>query len=166
MKRFVCLALAAAAVKISGLLPFESRDVAQLVPVEALVVSVEQGAVKLDGGDCRGCGADWDEALEDLRRGADGTVFLGTAEQVVVAESAIGLLPDVIRCEALRPAAVLCVCRGEIPSAKEAAAYLSAHNAGMTLRRVQALMLEGRGVELPVLQKTEGGLRLDGIQNR
>lgn len=166
MKRILCFVLLAAAVKMSGLLPFSGNDVASLVPVEALTVTMEDGQVVLNGGDCRGQGEDWDAALADLRESADGTVFLGTAEQVIVSRKAAHLLPDVIRCPDLRPAAVLCICSGDPPDPKEAAKYLSAHDAGVTIQKVQAAVLQGKGAALPVLEQTEGGLRLRGSADR
>ena len=165
MKRIVWLLLAVG-LKMSGLLPFESNDVAKLAPVEALTVTVREGQVILDGGRCRGCGETWDEALEDLHHGAEGTVFLGTAEQVILSQEAVELLPQVVRCRQLRPAAAICICRGTLPEPEEAAAYLNAHDAGVTLRQVQAAMLQGRGIALPMLENTEGGLRLYGSADR
>lgn len=165
MKQIVWFVLLAAALSMTGLLPFESNDVASLVPVEALTVDLKEGQVILDGGDCQGRGEDWTSALEDLRKGAEGTVFLGTAEQVVLAQRAASLLPDIIRSQELRPAAVICVCRGEPPKPEEAAKYLSAHDAGVTIQKVQAVMLRGEGIALPMLIKTEGGLRLYGTEN-
>ena len=166
MKRMILFVCLAAALRMSGLLPFSGSDVAELAPVEALTVDWKQGQVVLNGGACQGYGKDWAAALEDLHRGAEGTVFLGTAEHVVLSEDAVRLLPDVIRSEELRPAAVICVCDGPLPEPEDAAAYLSAHNAGMTIQKVQAAMVRGEGVALPVLRETEGGLRLYGSENR
>ena len=89
MKRLIVLLLLAAAVRMSGLIPFDSLEIDELVPVETLTVSVEREKVRLDTGKCRGQGEDWETALEDLRRSAEGTVFLGTAEQVVLSSKAV-----------------------------------------------------------------------------
>lgn len=166
MKQIIWVALLAAAVSLTGLFPFESNDVADLVPVEALLVDVQADRVILKGNDCQGSGTDWPSALEDLRQSGEGTVFLGTAEQVVLSRSATALLPDVIRSTDLRPAAVLCICDGELPEPDKAAEYLSARNAGTTIQKVQAIMLRGEGIQLPVLEQTEGGLRLRGTEDR
>ena len=166
MKQIVWVALLAAVVSLTGLFPFESNDVADLVPVQALTVDVQAGRVLLKGNDCQGNGEDWPSALEDLRQSGEGVVFLGTAEQVVLSQSATAILPDVIRSTDLRPAAVICICAGELPEPEEAAKYLSAHNAGTTIQKVQAIMLRGEGIELPVLEQTEGGLRLREAENR
>ena len=162
MKRIVLFVSLAAALRMSGLLPSSCHDVSDLVPVEALTVDWEQDQVILKGKECEGHGGDWEKALEDLRNSADGTVFLGTTEQVVLSEHAVRVLPDVIRSTDLRPAAVICVCRGDLPDPEEAAAYLSAHDEGVTIQRVQAAMVQGKAVALPVLSNTKGGLRLNG----
>ncbi len=165
MKRLAVLAVLAAVVRMSGLLPFPAMEIDELVPVETLTVSAEQGQVQLDAGECRGQGKTWAEALEDLHRGAEGTVFLGTAGQVVLNRKAATLLPQIIQSSALRPGAAVCVCDGEVPSPKEAGAYLSAHNTGVTLQHVQAALVRGEHIALPLLVRTEGGLRLYGTAN-
>lgn len=162
MKRLLWIVLAVAVVRLAGLVPFESRDVAELVPVQTLTVTVEENQVVLNGGDCRGRGVDWDAALADLEQSGDGTVFLGTAEQIILSDTALALLPDVIRCSRLRPAAGLCVCSGDPPTPGTVTAYLSAHDVGVTIQQIQASMLEERGIALPRLVQTEGGLRLYG----
>ena len=162
MKRLLWIVLAVAAVRLTGLVPFESRDVAELVPVQTLTVAVEDGCVVLNGGDCLGRGADWNAALADLEQSGNGVVFLGTAEQIVLSDNAMEILPDVIRCPRLRPAAVLCVCEGDPPEPEAVTDYLSAHDAVVTIQQVQAAMLAERGIALPRLVETEGGLRLDG----
>lgn len=166
MKQIIWVALLAAAVSLTGLFPFKSNDVADLVPVQALLVDVRDDRVVLDGGDCQGSGVDWTSALEDLRQSGEGTVFLGTAEQIVLSQSATALLPDVIRSADLRPAAVICICDGELPEPEKAAKYLSSHDVGTTIQKVQAIMLRGEGIQLPVLEQTEGGLRLRGTEDR
>ena len=165
MKRIVLFVILATALSLTGFLPFESNDVASLIPVETLTVDLREGNVILKGKDCQGLGADWQSALEDLRESGTGTVFLGTAEHVVLSKRATSLLPDIIRSEVLRPAAVICVCPAEPPKPEEAAKYLSAHNAGVTIQKVQAVLLRGEGIQLPMLVKTEGGLRLYGTEN-
>lgn len=166
IKRLAILAALAAALRLTGLLPFETKDVAALKPVEALVVSMEDGQIVLDGGECQGRGDTWEEALEDLRKGAAGDLFLGTAEQVILCSGTWELLPQMVKNDALRPAAVVCACPSGIVEPEEAAAYLAAHNAGMTLQRVHAALLRGETVKLPVLQETKGGLRLYGAEDR
>lgn len=166
MKQIVWLACLAAVLQFSGLLPFAGTDVSELTPVETLLVDVKNGQVVLDGGSCRGIGTDWDSALEDLEQGAEGVLFLGTAEQIVLSEAALLVLPEVIRSQRLRPAAVVCVCRGSMPSAQEVAAYLAARDVGTTIQKVQAAVVQESGIVLPVLEQTEGGLRLRGAETQ
>lgn len=158
--------LCAALLGMSALFPFERNDVAKLVPVETLVVSVNGEMVMLNGGACLGCGETWQKAWQDLLQSAGGTVFLGTAEQVILVGAAVNLLPQVVWNEQLRPAAVLCVSPGPEPDLKEAAAYLSAHDAGVTLQHVRMALLQNETIDLPVLVETEGGLRLYGTKGR
>lgn len=166
IKRLLVLAVLAAVLRISGLLPFETNDVAQLKPVEALVVSVRNGQVVLNGGETQGLGEDWASALEDLRRGAEGTLFLGTTEQIVLCGEGKSVLQQIAESEALRPAAVVVYCPEEELDPKAAAAYLSAHDAGLTLQQVRSAILRRELVLLPVLRNTEGGLRLYGAKHR
>lgn len=141
-------------------LPFSGSDVSELVPVEALVVTREQGQVVVEGGACRGRGATWAAALQDLRQGADGRAFLSTAEQIVLCGAAKELLEDVIADAKLRPAACVCLCEGGTPAPERAAAFLR-KKSDVTLRRLRAAQLRGEAVELPVLIQWEGGLRLE-----
>lgn len=167
MKRvWIWLSAVAAALALQSLLPFEHTDVAGLVPVEALIVSVENGQIRLKGADCTGTGKTWDEAVTDLHRSAKGTLFLGTAEHVILMGEAESLVLQVAQSEILRPAAEVCRGEGQLPAAKDIAAYLAAHNSGVTLQHVQAAALRGNVPALPVLKQTEGGLRLYGTQNR
>ena len=166
MKRFVLVLVLAAVLRMSGVLPFHGIDVAGLVPLETLTVDWDGRSVILNGGLCCGYGGDWDASLEDLRRGAEGVAFLGTVEQIVLSKNAAHLLPDVIRSDVLRPAAVVCVSAGELPEPEEITKYLSAHDAKVTIQKVQAAVLRGEGIALPVLKNTEGGLRLIEAENR
>lgn len=166
MKRILLFVLLAAGLRLSGLLPFESHDVATLVPLEALTVSCEQGNIVLDGGACQGSGATFAQALEDLQQGADGAVFLGTAKQVILTGSAIRLLPEVVRSPALRPAAVVVAAHGSPPDPEAASKFLSAHDAGLTIQMVRAAILRDEPVSLPLLKEMKGGFRLYGASHR
>lgn len=160
------LLLLAAVGAAAAMMPFQSSDVAQLVPIEALVISMDQGQVVVAGGGCQGRGDTWDEAWRDFQESGSGTVFLGTAEQVILAGGAVKLLPEVAWNEQLRPAANICVTPGKAPDPEEAAAYLSAHNGGVRLQQVRAALLQDRAIDLPVLVETKGGLRLYGTEYR
>lgn len=160
MKRIALFVLLAAALRLSGWLPFESRDVARLVPIQALVVSLDGETLVLDGGEAQGRGQTWTEALTDLNQSAGGDMFLGTAEHLILADSTAALLPEIVRSGVLRPAAMVCLAPGAPPDPSEAADYLSARDHDWTVRRVQTALLRGEAVRLPVLAETEGGMRL------
>lgn len=164
-KRIGLAALLLAVIVMAGWLPFQSSDVAQLVPIETLVISMEDGWIILDGGETLGRGKNWEEAWKDLHHGADGRVFLGTVEQVVLSGAAVELLSEAAWNEELRPAATVCTSLGSKPKPKDATAYLSAHNGGVTLQQVRAALLKEETIRLPILVQTEGGLRLYGAKD-
>ena len=159
------LFMVAAAVLCSGMLPFSRQDVAQLVPIEALVISLDRDRIILDGGKCKGSGTTWEKAWEDFYNAAEGTVFLGTTEYVVLSGGAVKFLPKVAQRTDLRPAAGVCTGLGGSPKAEDAAKYLSAHEIGVTLQQIRAAYLRETRISLPVLIKTEGGLRLYGAED-
>lgn len=166
IKRLLTLTVLAAALRLTGLLPFETSDVARLKPVETLIVSIREGEVVLNGGDSEGRGRDWSAALQDLRQGSEGDLFLGTAEQVVLCGDAVELLKEIAESEDLRPAAVVVACPEQELDPKQVTAYLSSHNAGLTVQQIMAKLLRGERIQLPVLAKTEGGLRLYEAEHR
>ena len=161
IKKLIFLVILAGVLRTTGLLPFRSSDVAELIPVQALVVSRSGDSVVLDGGQCRGIGFDWNSAWEDLKNSAEGRVFLQTADHVILCGGAVALLGQVVESGAFRPAASVCVCPDAVPNAEEAAAYLGAHGGGVTIQQVQALRLRENAIRLPRLRQTGGGLRLD-----
>ena len=159
---FLALVLIAAA---ASAMPFERNDVAQLVPVEALVISAEDGELMLNGGACKGRGKTWEDAWKDLKESAEGTVFLSTTEYVVLTGGAAKMLQNVAWNTELRPAAELYAGLGQTLDPENIAKYLSAHHGGMPLHQVRAALLENRTVSLPILAETEGGLRLHGTDD-
>ena len=163
-KAKVLLAVAAAAL-CSAMLPFSRQDVAQLVPIEALVISLDQERIVLDGGKCKGSGSSWEEAWEDFYNAAEGTVFLGTTEYVVLSGGAVKFLQEVAQRSDLRPAAGICAGLGEVAKAEDAAKYLSAHEIGVTLQQIRSAKRRNTRILLPVLVETEGGLRLYGAED-
>ncbi len=166
MKKGLILAALLAVLVLWGLLPFQGSDVAQLMPVRALTIEREPGQIRLDGGVCSGAGPSLEDALADMKNGAVGTVFLETAENVILAESAVSLLPELCLWEVLRPAVRVTVAPGELPDASDAADYLEAHDTGVSLGQIHGALLRGEAVRLPQLWKEEGGLRLVWRKNR
>ena len=162
MRRIVFFLLLAAGLRLFGLLPFESHDVATLQPIRALVVSLDGCEIVLDGGVCQGRGKTVEKALSDLFESGEGTVFLRTASHVVLSGKAQSLLYDLVESRALRPAAVVVASAGTPPDPETAANYLDAHSRGVTVGEVGAAMVRKEPVRLPLLVETKGGLRLYG----
>ena len=160
MKRIWLWLALLAAVAAFGLFPAQGTDAAELQPAQLLLVSSSGGTLRLetDQGSV-GLGRTLDEAMADLRAGAEGTVFFGTVEHVVVAQSARDLLPRLAASDALRPAAKLYLAP-DLPEAGAAARFLAAHPGALTLQRARAALLYGHTPEPPELLTTEGGLRL------
>ena len=165
MKKLLIIAALAIVLKITGLLPFTGSDAAQLLPVRSLTVDLQGSSIVLNGGDAVGRGTSLHEALADMKNGAEGIVFLGSAEQVILSPRARGLLPQLCRWEALRPAARVLLASGELPNPEKAADYLEAHDSAVTLQQVRAALLRGERIRLPLLHVTEGGLRLEARRN-
>ncbi len=159
-RRLRMAAVVVLALLVSFALPFRRSDVAQLVPVEALVISLDEGRIILDGGVCQGSGDSWAAAWEDFLSAGDGIVFLGTTEYLVLAGGAVTHLSDAVQTDMLRPAAKIFLALGDVPDAKETAKYLAAHDSSTTLLRIKSALMQNEAVSLPVLMKTERGLRL------
>lgn len=71
------------------LAPVNRLDVAKLLPVEAVAITVENNSVVLqtDSGD-RGTGTDVASALEDLKGNATQIIYLDTARYLLIGEGA------------------------------------------------------------------------------
>ena len=148
--------MAAAAVLILALSPFRGTDIGKLRPAQWVYLSRREDTVSLetDTGD-RGEGADVLSALEDLRQNAPGELFLGTADYAMISGEALRDLPQLRN--VLRSGVEVCLTEEE-PD-ETTAAYLRAHNPGLTLRG----FFSGEG-ELPALVKQEGRWMLVGGQ--
>ena len=140
--------MAAAAVLILVLSPFRGTDIGKLRPAQWVYLSRQEDTVWLetDTGD-RGGGTDVLSALEDLRRSAPGELFLETADYALVSREALRDLPQLRN--VLRSGVEVCLAE-EKPD-ENTAAYLRAHNPGLTLREY----FSGEGA-LPVLAAEEG----------
>lgn len=142
MRRWI---LMAAAALVLLLFPVEKSDIGELIPVELLYIHLEEGRVciEADTGDM-GTGEDLEGAIQSMKTGAEGKIFLDTADYVIVTEETARLLPKLPRY--LRPAAEVCL---GIDADAQAAAYLKAQKPGITLRD-----LRGGSEALPVLRRT------------
>lgn len=161
MKKLLLIIVLALVLKATGLLPFQSQDIADLLPLRALTVDVTDDGIRLDAGEASGTGPTLDAALQNLHDTATGRAFLATVRQVILSEKARTLLPELCRWNALRPAAQVVLAPDGLPKPDEAADYLETHDPGLTLQQVQAAYLRGEPVKLPRLTKTEGGLLLE-----
>ena len=65
--------------------PGQGKDAAELIPVEVVRVAIQDGQVQIetDTGQT-GTGGNWAEAVEKLRAGAAGEIFLDTADVLLV----------------------------------------------------------------------------------
>lgn len=148
--------MAATVVLILMLSPFQGTDIGKLRPAQWVYLSRQEDTVALetDMGD-RGEGADVISALEDLRRSAPGELFLEMADYALISREALEDLPQLR--SLLRSGVEVCLTE-EKPD-ETTAAYLRAHNPGLTLRG----FFSGEG-ELPVLDAEEGRWMLVGGQ--
>ena len=115
--------------------PFRGSDIAKLAPVEVVWLAEEEGQVLLvTDTDDIGRGADVMEALSDMRATSTGTIFLDTADYLIVESGAEKFLEQVA--VVLRPSCMLCRA-GQMPNLKEAAGFFSVHQWDVTLRQWQ-----------------------------
>lgn len=145
MKRWIILAAAAAAAL--ALQPGGERDVAKLEPVQLVFVykSGNEICIETDT-DAFGKGKDLQSAMEDMKLTAPGYIFLDTAEFLLLTEETVALLPELAGM--IRPAAEVCI--GTEAQTETAAAYLSVHRPGVTLKDWMA-----EGCAFPLLMMTE-----------
>lgn len=148
MKKWLWLLLPA--VLLLGRVEHTGTDISGLDPVELVRVTVSDGVtIETDTG-AVGVGSDLEEAVADLHASSPKTVFLDTAQYLLLSGGAEDLLPQLY--ELLRPACRVCIGQGEM-DLTEAAAYLNTHSPKTRLLdwgageyRLQTLYYkEGRG---------------------
>ena len=146
------LSICAAAI-IVGAFSFRGTDVARLAPVEAvwLTEQAQKICIVTDTGDV-GYGTDVQEALLDMKASASGTIFLETADYLIVEQGKEELLGQVY--EIFRPSCQVCICN-EMPKMEDVARFLSAHESTTTLRQ-----LRNADMPIPLLKDTMGRLEL------
>lgn len=139
-----------------GWSPFVGTDIAKLVPVEVVWLERTDGRVciETDCGDI-GIGKTLSEALGDLHQTAAGTVFLDTAEYVIVKRGSQELLLQIS--EVLRPSCSVCVA-DSMPDLVKAAGYLGVHEPTAKMKDVNRS-------ELPYLIERDGRLLLVENEN-
>jgi hypothetical protein len=145
MKRWI---LYIATVALLSTTSFRGTDIAKLAPVEVVWLAEEDGQVLLmtDTEDV-GRGAYVQEALAAMKDAALGTVFLDTADYLIVETGAETFLDQIAA--VLRPSCMVCRAK-QVPDLKKASQFLSAHEPDVTLRQWQ-----NDGGRLPLLQEEE-----------
>ena len=153
MKHWVLYGVTVLAVILLSASPFRGTDISKLAPVEVVWLAEEDGQVLLvtDTGDW-GRGKDVREALSDMKAAAKGTIFLDTADYLIVQKDAEVFLDQIA--EILRPSCMLCYAM-RMPDLKAAGAFFDAHEPSVTLRQWR-----NEQTELPLL-KEEGRLMWD-----
>lgn len=145
MKSWIFSFLAAVILCLWCGLPFPAHKTEMLLPVKTVQAALENGQVHLVTEVGEGTGATWDEAVRSLRDDASGAVFFDTAEQLVLCDRALTILPEILESETLRPAAQ--VYRADALRDPEGLnEYLSAHESGVTVGDLKA---EYAGGSLP-----------------
>lgn len=149
MKRWIMYVLAFAVVSVFSASSFYGTDIGELAPVEIVWLTQENGNVGVftDTRDW-GWGADVLSALGNLKATAPGTVFLETADYLIVRRGSEKLLEQVY--PILRPSCMICVAE-EMPDMKQVSGFLRAHESEITLRQYQ-----NEAVELPSLTLENG----------
>ena len=160
MKRICIFFLALAGLAYFGLLPFRAHDVAQLLPVETVIVTRDGGQYCVDiGAGVRAVGRTLSEALDRLQEQVSGVLFFQTAEQVIVTEAAADAIPAVAEQARFRPAAGL-YSSPEAPDAHAVSDYLKTRSASLTVGEAKAALAEGRTPQPPRIVPAGGGYRL------
>ena len=121
------IALLAAALVI----PVERTDLGKLKPVETVYLYTDEGILTLltDIGD-KGTGKTVGQALENLKQTTAGTVYLDTAEYLLITEESKYEAQELKKL--LKGSVRICEAEGEIPL-EEVGAYLSVHLPEMRL---------------------------------
>lgn len=152
MKRYL-LWIAAAVIAISCFSE-KGTDVGKLVPVQLLQVYRENGMLVLetDTGDV-GRGYTVEKALNDLKDKASGTIFLDTADYLLVTDE------TAIRINALasvmRPGTEVCMVKEPVDG-EQAAKYLEAHTPEASILRIRT-----GGVKIPILRQEGEQFKLE-----
>lgn len=151
MRRWPIMAVILA---VLAALPPRGTDIGELRPVSLLYVYQDRGlvCVATDTGDS-GRGAELKDALEDLKQTTPGTVFLDTAQYLVLTRQTLHSIPELSRI--LRPSVKFCM-TDRLTDTEAAAKYLHAHAPEVTL-----LDLRTQKSTVPTLMETKGRYHLE-----
>lgn len=154
MKHWMIYLIMVLAIVMTGQLPFQGHDVGTLRPVEVVLAQLENGKICLstDTGD-KGSGDTWQEALDDMKERAPGSIFLGTAGFLLIADRQI--LPEIMKQNLFNPSCGICYVEDSV-DLTDAGNYLRAHEPEANLR-----LLRTGEVELPQLRIEDGGYCLE-----
>lgn len=148
MKRILLWAAAFGVVLFFAKVEPAGRNISKLQPVQVLAVS-EGVRIQTDTGEDV-TGDSVQAALEKLRDGATGEVFLDTADYLLISDTA--LLEEIE--PYLRPSCRVCLLEGE-PDLERVGEYLQHHDPEVTLNDFTA----GRA-QLPILRIKEGRMEI------
>ena len=131
MKRLILCGMILAAVLLLKGEKTAGADIEKLEPAWVLMVDEKAGGVSVstDMGQ-RGRGRTLTEAVEDMKTGAAGEVFLDTAEYLLITPSALERLGESL--ELLRNSCQVCIVN-DVDDLAAAGEYLEAHKPGVTL---------------------------------
>ena len=132
--------LAATSVVSLCMLPRTGTDAAKLLPAQVLMIAQKDGRITVESDNgASGSGATLPDALAAMREGAEGTLFLDTAEHIILLQSAHAL------------------------DAESCVDFLQAHPGSVTLADAHAALLRGETLSPAVLLPGEnGGIILAG----
>lgn len=156
--------LATASVVSLCMLPRTGTDAAKLLPAQVLVIAQEDGRITVESDNgASGSGTTLPDALAAMREGAEGTLFLDTAEHIILLQSTQSLLPAAVRQRQFRPAAKLYLARMDALDADGCVEFLQAHPGAVTLADAHAALLRGEALDPAILLPGEsGGIILAG----
>lgn len=160
MNRICIWLLAAASAVCLCMLPRTGTDAAKLLPAQVLVIGAGDGVVTVEADNgAAGSGP----TLADMAECAEGTLFLDTAEHIVLLQSAGALLPAAAQQPQFRPAAKLYLARLPELHAAEAVEFLQAHPGSLTLALARAALVHGDQIRpAQLLPAEDGGMKLAG----
>ena len=156
MKRILSPILLLSTAALLFALPFHSRDVGELLPVETALFSVEGPAVVLETDlGLTGRGPTLGEALADLKEKAPGALFLDTGNFVLLRPSALPLLPELEKADFLRDSCTLCLAEGDL-DLKTVGPYLRAHKPAENLGDAFSTLAGNGTPRIPTLSQQAG----------
>ena len=150
MKNWIYMLLLAAT---AVFFPTRGTDVGELLPVELISLTMEDGMVvaSADTGDS-GTGTDIASAMEDLRAGAAGEVFLETADYLLLQAEFLGVRESLQTW--FRPGTLVYAVEAPVDP-QPAATYLRSRTGGVALNELKETSL------LETLKPSGGGVKLE-----